>query len=95
MTGACRSSQTKPGRDRSGDLRAKFTGHRASLIDIYKDSEEGRKSRVAWADVDNRQINYLSEKKVEVCDPDDQLWDYDYYVSMKGDPKKNGLGHVE
>ena len=77
-----------------GEENGKFQGYRTGLVTFYCENG-GREARVSWAKVDESQINYLSEQVTGVHEPDDQLWDYDYYVSIKGDPAKNGLGHVE
>ncbi len=49
----------------------------------------------SWAAVDSRVISFITVRKVSVEEADDELWDYAYYVSRKGDPKTNGLGHRE
>ena len=38
-------------------------------------------------------LTHYKRTKVGLHRPDDDLWEYDYYVKKKGDPATNGKGH--
>lgn len=76
------------------EAMTKFLGYAKALIEFFI-AHNGRHAYVSWGTLDTRVVSVLSQNKVEVCEADDELWDYAYYVRKKGDPKYNGLGHVE
>ena len=72
----------------------KFMRYVRALIAFLID-KGGRSVTVSWAQVQTRVVSMETESKVELQEADDQLWCYEYYVKMKGDPRTNGLGHTE
>lgn len=76
------------------DEHKRFRGYRDALVAFFIE-KGGRGCQVSWSDVDSRSVSIVKTSKTELCEADDQLWDYQYYLAQKGDPKTNGLGHVE
>ena len=69
-------------------------GFREGLIKFFIE-KGGRAAYVKWPDIEKRNITVHNQQKVELAEPDDDLWDYDLYCSKFGDPKSNGKGHTE
>ena len=70
----------------------KFMRYVKSLIQYFIE-KGGRDAMLKWADIDKRTVSVRNERKTEICEPDDDLWEYNYYLSINGDPDTNGLGH--
>ena len=51
--------------------------------------------KLPWDDFDHKVLELKEEQVARFQAPPDAYWEYDYYVSKKGDPKTNGLGHQE
>ncbi len=40
-------------------------------------------------------VSFITQDVTELKEAPDLLWDYNYYVKMKGDPKSNGHSDLE
>ena len=63
------------------------------MIQHAKDGTPNKKIR--WDSLEKKVEELITREITEdvMEDPDDEYWDYDFYVEKKGDPSLNGLGH--
>ncbi len=71
---------------------AAFRGRRDGRI-VFFIQHGGRDCRVNWADVDKKVLKFTDETRVSYEEPEDEHWDYNFYVEKKGNPLTNGLNH--
>jgi hypothetical protein len=74
------------------EQHTKFKACVSCVIEFFI-SRGGRHMVIGWADIDRRVIVVITQKKIEIFEADDDLWDYDLYVREHGDPESNGKGH--
>jgi hypothetical protein len=71
----------------------KFMAMRRAVIQFFVENG-GREARVRWAEIDQKVLSYQEVHKSSYEDPVDEHWEYDLYVSEKGSPDTNKLGHT-
>ena len=76
------------------EMMDKFRGYVKALIEYFI-NHGGRDCSVSWSQVETRTVAILTVNTTKIAEPDDELWDFDYYNSKKGNPATNGLGHRE
>ena len=76
------------------DEHDRFRSYLSALISYFI-QHGGRGIQLRWADIDKKQVSLLTVDKVEIAERPDELWDYDEYVALHGDPNLNGKGHRE
>ena len=55
----------------------------------------GREPRINWADIDQTSLHFDEEYSSNYEAPVDEHWDFSLYVSEKGNPDTNNLGHKQ
>lgn len=70
----------------------KFNGYVLAIVEHFIKSKSLR-VRLPWDHIDRQVLCLARTLQHKFKDPKDQFWAYDYYVTEKGNPETNGLGH--
>ena len=75
-----------------GQEREKFHSLLAACIEfcIAKGNYD---CRISWDVVESKVLMVHDQEKTSILDPDDELWQPEYYMKIHGDHQTNGKGH--